>query len=39
MEIFFDGDLVEMAFKDILLDFKKKAYPGLAGMVANKMLL
>ena len=40
MEIFFDGDLVKTAFKNILLDyFKKKACPGLAKMVANKMLL
>ena len=40
MELFFDGDLVETAFNDILLDYlKKKACPGLAEMVANKMLL
>ena len=32
MEIFFDGDL------DILLDYLKKTCPGLAEMVANKML-
>ena len=40
MEMFFDGDLVETAFNDILLDYlkNKKACPGLAEMVANKML-
>ena len=39
MQIFFDGDLVETAFNDILLDYFKKTCPGLAEMVANKMLL
>ena len=39
MEIFFDGDLVETAFNDILLDYLKIACQGLAEMVANKMLL
>ena len=30
MEIFFDGDLVETEFYDILLDYLKKTCPGLA---------
>ena len=39
METIVDGDLVDTAFNDILLDYLKKGCPGLAEMVGNKLLL
>ena len=39
MEIVFDGDPVETQFNEILLYYYYKQCPGMAEMVANKMLL